>query len=358
MNNYIIIILLILIILTIIFNQQSIEHFNVNLNRVNELIDIGYPLFRVASYIEKPTNLNDVNLHINTNNLNTEEKQIRYLEQLERQLKLNEDQLVEDPDLVIDAVGVPIADYETNLKKRYERELQRLSEVDIQYKPKVIDKTRFQVQLERDLEPPEPVDTVQEADINAVDDISKKNDDKINNKTDVSQMLNLLKLKTEKQTHFNKELNKTNMFIKKPANIGLTQNEQLLKLENDIPNIVQELQNQQQEQNLQEENELLETQLDIDNEKKEETINIVKGLVDDDIDNLANNIDNEFLIDESKSLSEIEEEKKNKLFANELATKILNQNIQKDIFKVQDVVKQYFEVSGDSEFNEQVENLF
>ena len=50
--------------------------------------------------------------------------------------------------------------------------------------------------------------------------------------------------------------------------------------------------------------------------------------------------------------------KKSKLFASQLANKIINQDIQKDIFKIRDVVQQYFEVSGDPAFNEEIENLF
>lgn len=356
-NKIIICFLLIIVILLLLFNNNyHIEHFNIQ-SQVNQYIELGVPLFRVSSYIEKTANQDIVNNHIKDNNLNTREKQIRYLEQLERQLKLNEDQLIEDPDMVIDAVGVPLADYETNLKKRYERELKRLSEVDIQYEPKVLDKTWFQAQLEKDLEPPEQVEVVQESDVVAVDDIAKKNEDKVKNKTDVSQMLNLLKLKEVKGNNFNKDLNKTNLFIKKPV-VSNIQKEQLAKLDQDIPNIINELKQQEQLNIQQEQNELIETELDISEEEKNNTINTVKQFIESDINNVNNLINNQFIVDNNKSLSEIEEQKKSKLFASELATKIINQDIQKDIFKIQDVVAQYFEVSGDTEFNEQVEDLF
>ena len=176
-------------------------------SKISGFVETGVPLFRVKSYIEKSANLATVNKHIIDNNLNTDAKRIRYLEQLERQLKLNEDQIAEDPDLQVDSVGVPIADYRTNLKKRYERELQRLAETEVVYKP-VIDKAAMQVQLQVE-EPPAPeVQEINVEDVDVVNDISIKNAEKINNKTDVSQMLNLLKLKSQTQTHFNKELTK------------------------------------------------------------------------------------------------------------------------------------------------------
>ena len=130
--------------------NNKIEPFlsnNALKSKISGFVETGIPLFRVSSYIEKSSNLATVNQHIIDNNLNTDAKRIRYLEQLERQLKLNEDQIAEDPDFQVDSVGVPIADYETNLKKRYERELQRLSETEVVYKP-VIDKAAMQVQRE------------------------------------------------------------------------------------------------------------------------------------------------------------------------------------------------------------------
>ena len=80
-------------------------------SKISNFVETGVPLFRVKSYIEKSSNLAIVNKHIIDNNLNTDAKRIRYLEQLERQLKLNEDQIAEDPDLQVDSVGVPIAIY-------------------------------------------------------------------------------------------------------------------------------------------------------------------------------------------------------------------------------------------------------
>lgn len=354
MNKLIIIILLFLTCFYFLKNKS--EHFSLK-EDVNQYINIGIPLFRVSSYIERPLNLTTVNNHINDNNLNTQEKQIRYLEQLERQLKLNEDQLAEEPDMVIDDIGIPIADYETNLKKRYEREVQRLSEVDVQLVQPVLDKTWFQSQIERDLEPPEPVEIIDTEDVTAVQEIKDKNQEQSLNKTDVSQMLNLLKLKEQTQTHFNKDLNKTSLFIKKPVLTNL-QKQQLDNLNNEIPNLINQLKQQELENRLQQENELQDTDIDISQSEKESTINTVKQFIEEDINQVQNNIDSSFIIDEGKSLSEIEEQKKSKLFATELASKIINQDIQQNLFKIRDVVQQYFEVSNDNELNEEIEDLF
>ena len=103
---------------------------------------------------------------------------------------------------------------------------------------------------------------------------------------------------------------------------------------------------------------LEETTLQISNEEKQNTITQVKQFVAADINQVANQVDANFIIDDTLTPSEQEQQKQSKLYATQLATKLVNQEITNAIFEIRDVVKQYFEASGDNSLNQEVEDLF